>query len=63
MEMSQKTICGIPHLYEEEVNRVNQQIKAIHERGELLFICSKCETFFVAKNISKCPECGNTDLL
>lgn len=61
--MSQKVISKTSDGYEEEVNRVSQQIRAIQERGELLFICSKCETFLVAKNILKCPECGSTDLI
>ena len=63
MKMSQKVVSKTPDCYEKEINRLNQQIQAIQERGELLFICSKCETFLIAKNISKCPDCGNTNLL
>jgi len=61
--MSQKVISKTSDCYEEDVNRVSQQIRAIQERGELLVICSKCETILITKNTSKCPECGNTDLI
>ncbi len=61
--MSQKTIAGIPNVYEEDVRRINQQVHEMQAKGEMLVICSKCETILITRNTSKCPECGNTDLI
>ncbi len=61
--MSQKVVSKTSDCYEEAINRINQQIKAAQEKGELLLICSKCETILITRNTSKCPECGNTDLI
>lgn len=45
--------------FEQSVERMRNFIDAVNERQEKLFICPKCETFLISKNITACPECGN----
>jgi len=61
--MNQKTIAGIPLVYEKDVKQINQQIHEMQAKGETLIICSKCQTILITRNISKCPECGSNKLI
>ncbi len=45
--------------FEQSVERMMNFIDAVNKRQEKLFICTKCETFLFAKNITSCPECGS----